>query len=272
MSSRSRSAFAIRRALAISVTLMLSACTANAKAPLRICADPDNMPYSNRALQGFDNRIAIDIAHALGRTPVFIWSRARRGFVRREFNGGACDVLTGVPVGMRAVLTTNPYYRSSYMFVTRSSDHLHLASFEDPHLNGKRIGLQVMEEDYSPPSLPLIRSGHAAQFVGFPSFGDAAGNIVREVANKHIGLAVVWGPLAGYFALRQHGAISLTPVQPAVDASGIPFVFDIALGVRHKDIALRDELNSALMREAANIERTLQQYGVPLLKQKAGAS
>lgn len=273
MSSRCLSALLLLAALLFpQISSRAATATPSPKSPLLICADPDNMPYSNRALQGFDNRIAIEVARALDRRPVFIWSRARRGFIRREFNSGKCDILAGIPVGMRAVLTTNPYYRSTYVFVTRSSDHLHLASFDDPNLNGKRIGLQVMEEDLSPPSLPLIRSGHAAQFVGFPSFGDAAGDIVRSVAAKRIGLAVVWGPLAGYFARQQPGVISLTPVHPAVDSSGIPFVFDIALGVRRRDTALRDQLNAALASKSAAIQRILTRYGVPLLHDNAGAS
>ena len=88
---------------------------------MRICADPDNLPFSNRARQGFDNRIAAVVARDGGREPVFVWARSRRGFLREQFNKGACDVLMGVPEGMKRVLTTRPYYRSSYVFVTRSA-------------------------------------------------------------------------------------------------------------------------------------------------------
>src|SRR6195952_4963215 len=162
-----------RSVLCLATLCILSmAIRAHAAAPpLRICADPDNLPFSSRILTGFDNRIAILLAHDLGRKPVFIWTRSRRGFMREQVNKNACDVLMGVPIGMKAVATTHPYYRSSYVFVTREKEHLQLTSFDDPHLNGQRIGLQIMEEDLSPPSLPLIRSGHAGQLVGFESFG-----------------------------------------------------------------------------------------------------
>jgi mxaJ protein len=191
---------------------------------LRVCADPDNLPFSNRARQGFDNEIAALIAKDLNRQLVFVWARARRGFLREQFNKGACDVLMGVPVGMQRVATTHPYYRSTYVFVTSSREHLQIASFDDPRLNGRRIGLQILEEDMSPPSLPLIRNGHAAQLVGFQSFG-STGDIVKAVATERVGASVVWGPIAGYFAAKQHLPVTLTPVSPSTDASGIPFAF-----------------------------------------------
>jgi mxaJ protein len=117
---------------------------------LRICADPDNPPYSTRAETGFDNRIAMLLARDLRRKTVFVWSRARRGFLRERFNKNECDVLLGVPMGVKGVLSTGPYYRSTYVFVTRRQDHLQVASFQDPVLNNQRIGLQIMEEDLSP--------------------------------------------------------------------------------------------------------------------------
>ena|SRR5437868_127247 len=168
------------------------ATAAYAAKPLRICADPDNPPYSMRDGSGFDNRIAVAIAHEAGMEPVFVWARERRGFIREQFNKNACDVLIGVPAGMRSVLATAPYYRSSYVFVTRKRERFEPASFSDPKLEHCRIGLQIMEEDLSPPSLPLIRSGHAAQLIGFESFGSHASDIVRAVSDREIDLAVVW--------------------------------------------------------------------------------
>jgi len=169
--------------------VLLCAGAAFGAAPLRVCADPDNLPFSNRNKRGFDNRIAAMIAHDLGREPLFVWASSRRGFLREQFNKNACDVLMGTPGGMHGVLQTEPYYRSTYVFVTPAREHLQIASFDDPHLNGRRIGLQVLEEDYSPPSLPLIRRGYAAQLVGFESFGAQNGEIVQAVANRHVGVA-----------------------------------------------------------------------------------
>lgn len=244
---------------------LLPSTAAIAAKPLRICADPDNLPFSDRAARGFDNRIAALVAHDLGRKPVFIAARSRRGFLREQFNKAACDVLTGVPFGMRGVATTRPYYRSTYVFVTAARDHMLIASFRDPHLSGRRIGLQILEEDFSPPSLPLIRNGHAAQLVGFESFGTGGADIIRAVADGRLGVAVVWGPVAGYFAARQPLPLSLTPVSPTVDSSGVPFAYSIVLAVHRNDTALLSALNASLARLEPQIQRVLAAYHVPMI-------
>jgi mxaJ protein len=245
--------------------VLLCAAASAAAQPLRVCADPDDLPFSNRAAQGIDNRVAVLVAHDLNREPVFVWSRSRRGFLREQFNRNRCDVLMGVPLGMKGVATTEPYYRSSYVFVTPRHEHLEIASFADPRLNGRRIGLQILEENLSPPSIPLIRSGHAAQLVGFESFGAGAGSVVRAVASGRVGVAVVWGPIAGYFAMAEHLPLDIRPVTPPVDSSGIPFQFSIAMGVHKDDIALRDALNRSIVRVQPQIARVLKDAHVPML-------
>jgi mxaJ protein len=234
-------------------------------APLRICADPDNPPFSNRAGQGFDNRIAVLLSRELHREPVFIWTRSRRGFMREQFNKGVCNVLMGVPAGMKAVATSHAYYRSTYVFVTRKGEHLEIASFSDPRLDQRRIGLQILEEDLSPPSIPLIRGGHAGQLIGFESFGKRSGDIVDAVSAGRIGTAVVWGPVAGYFTASMHLPLLLTPVSPAVDSSGIPFTFALTVGVHKQDLALRDAIDQSLVRLQPQIDKLLAEYHVPVL-------
>ena len=260
MCSRCLKALARGPVLILLIVLAIAAAGAAAM-PLRICADPDNLPFSNRESRGFDNRIAQMVARAAGRDAAFVWARSRRGFLREQFNSGACDALMGVPEGMRGVLTTRPYFRSSYVFVTARREHLQIASFNDPHLNGRRIGLQVLEENYSPPSVPLIREGHAAQLVGFEPFGTHSGDIVRAVADGRVGTSVVWGPLAGYYS--RNLPVQLTPVSPSVDLSGVPFAFSMTIAVHKRDTALRDALNTALKRVQPQIERILAEYGVP---------
>jgi mxaJ protein len=251
------------RVLALACVATGVAAAESAKAPLRICADPDNPPYSMRDGSGFDNRIAVVLAKELGRQPVFVWARERRGFIREQFNKDACDVLMGVPVGMRSVMTSAPYYRSTYVFVTRAQDRLQLASFNDPKLDHRRIGLQIMEEDLSPPSLPLIRSGHAGQLVGFDSFGAHAADIVRGVVERKVDVAVVWGPLAGYYAART-GGIELKPVSPQIDA-GIPFTFALTAGVHKSDARLREQIDGAIHAKQKAITAILTSYHIPLL-------
>lgn len=255
-------------ATGLSAMLLVSAGTCRAIA-LRVCADPDNLPFSNQAGAGFDNRIAVLVAREMHRKPQFVWARSRRGFLRERFNKGACDVLMGVPTGMRGVAVSAPYYRSSYVFVTAIRDHLDVTRFDDPRLHGRKIGLQILDEDMAPPSLPLIRTGHAGQLLGFPSFGSQSGDVVRAVARGQVGAAVVWGPVAGYYAEHERLRLTLTPVQPEVDASGIPFVFDLAIGVHKEDAALLDQVNGALERLRPEIARALASYHVPVMARPA---
>jgi len=239
---------------------------AGAQRPLRICADPDNLPFSNRAQQGFDQRVAELLARDLHRKPEFVWARSRRGFIREQFNKNACDVLLGVPAGMRGVAVTQPYYASSYVFVTPARQHLQIASFTDPNLRGRRIGLQILEENLSPPSIPLIRAGHAPQLVGFNSFGADEGSVIRAVSDGKVGVAVVWGPVAGYFAARSRTPLTLTPVSPRRDISGTPFVYAIGMGVHQRDGALLDQLNRSIARHRPEIDRILASYHVPRVR------
>jgi mxaJ protein len=234
--------------------------------PLRICADPDNIPFSNRTQQGFDNRIATLIARDLGREPVFVWARTGQGFVREVFNKNACDVLMGVPAKFDRVMTTTPYYRSSYVFVTPSTQLWQITTFSDPKLNGKKIGLQRLQDDYSPASLPLIRNGHAAQLVGFSSFGDAEGDVVRAVADGRVGLSVVWGPVAGYFAARDHLRLRLTPVADTT----LPFAYSMSIGVHKNDAALKQAIDASIHKLQPKIDRILQSDHVPLLPMEGG--
>ena len=237
------------------------ALTVHAERKIRVCADPDNLPFSSQQRPGFDNRIADLLIRDLHAQPVFVWARARRGFLRERFNKGECDILMGVPEGMKRLRETKPYYRSSYVFVTRKQDHLQIARFSDPAIGQRRIGLQILESDFSPPSLPLIRYGHAAQLVGFESFGSRAGDIVKAVADKRIGMAVVWGPLAGYYSAPLHEQLTLAPVSPQVEA-GIPFTYNMTIATHSRDEALANQLNAAIDRNQAKIGAILHSYHV----------
>jgi mxaJ protein len=251
------------------VALLLGFALTAHSASLRICADPDNLPFSNRSLRGFDNHIAALVAYRLHRKPEFVWARNGRGFLREQFNKDACDVLMGAPEKMRGVMTTSPYYRSAYVFVTRKRDHVQIASFSDPHLNGRKIGLQALEENLAPPSVALIRTGHAAQLVGFNSSGEHAPEIVHAVADGRLGASVVWGPIAGYFIARDRLPLDVKPVSPLVDPSGIPFAFSMSMAVHKGDSELRGQLNKALADLKPSIKQILSAYHVPTLPQEA---
>jgi len=234
---------------------------------LRVCADPNNMPFSNRSENGFENRIAELLAKDLKAHLTYVWQRMGRGFVREYLNQSKCDLLIGIPANYGPVLTTSPYYRSTYVFVSRRDQRLNLVSFDSPalHESGLKIGVQVLDEQYTPPGEALARRGLQSAIVGFNTSGEGADSIIRSVLKHQINAAVVWGPLAGYFAQKYRSSLQLAAVEPEVDPPGLPFTFAISMGVRKGNIALRDELEKFLIERRAEISGILNQYGVPQL-------
>src|SRR5437868_10667318 len=124
---------------------------------LTVCADPNNLPFSNERQEGFENRIAELVARDLNARLSYVWWAQRRGFVRNTLNQNACDLLIGVPSSFERVSTTIPYYRSTYVFVTRRDRRLKVASFDDPQLRRLRVGVQLIGDDAtnSPPAHAL---------------------------------------------------------------------------------------------------------------------
>lgn len=232
---------------------------------LRVCADPDNLPFSNTKQQGFENQIAELVARDLHANLVYQWQRMGRGFVRDYLNAGECDALIGIPANFKPVLTTSPYYRSTYVFVTRKDGKLKPASLDDPALHELKIGVQVLEEDYTPPATALARRHLQDQIVGFDTTGEDADSIIRAVVDRKVGTAIVWGPLAGFFAKKYPG-LQLTPVEPEVDPPALPFTFAIAMGVRKGNTTLRDELESVIEKRQTEINAILDRYGIPRLE------
>jgi ABC-type amino acid transport substrate-binding protein len=172
-------------------------------------------------------------------------------------------MLVGVPLQFRPVLTTSPYYASSYVFVTRRSRKLNLNSFDDTRLRHMKVGVQVLEDDYTPAARALSRRRLTPNIVGFDVAGPEAGDIISAVARGKIDVAIVWGPLAGYFARKQGVALELTPVEPALDPPALPFRYAMAVGVRKADRELHDKLEAALTRRRSQIQHILQSYSVP---------
>jgi len=241
---------------------------------LRVCADPNNLPFSNEKQEGFENRIASLIAKDLGVPVRYAWWPERRGFVRNTLKAGICDVIMEVPASYELTGHTAPYYRSTYVFVTRADRKLRIRSFDDPALRHLRIGIHMMGDDYanSPAAAALARRGLAAQVVPFMIYGDYSqpdppARLVRAVAADSIDVAVAWGPLAGYFAKRSPTPLVLTPVM-ASDArpgSEAGFAYGMSIGVRRADTAWRAVLDTELTKRRADIRRILEDYGVPLL-------
>ncbi len=258
-------------AVAFAVLLICSAASAQ-EHELRVCADPDNMPFSNRQQQGFENRIAEVVASALGAHLNYVWQRMGRGFVREYIDKAQCDLVIGVPSNFRPLLTTTPYYRSTYVFVVPVKQEYKSVSLDSPELHRLKIGVQVLDENYTPPGSALARRGLQSEMVGFDTTGRSADSIIRAVADHKVDIAVVWGPLAGYFAKPFADSLKLVPVEPEVDPPGLPFTFSISMGVGKTNVALRDELEKVLVERRPQIQQILSEYSVPQLPlaQEAG--
>jgi quinoprotein dehydrogenase-associated probable ABC transporter substrate-binding protein len=237
---------------------------------LRVCADPNNLPFSNRRQEGFENKIAELIARELKVKVEYTWWAQRRGFVRNTLKAGSCDLIVGMPSSMELALTTTPYYRSTYTFVFRKDSHLSLHSFDDELLKHVQIGVQIIGDDFAnAPPAHALSNRHIVQNVkGYSVYGDYTqanppARIVEAVAKREIDVAVVWGPQAGYFAKRQDVPLEVMPVSPLIDLPYLPFVYDISMGVRREDTAFKDQLEEILKRKNREISDILDEYNIP---------
>jgi quinoprotein dehydrogenase-associated probable ABC transporter substrate-binding protein len=250
--------------------LLWCGCAQRPARELRVCSDPNNLPFSNQREEGFENRLAALIAGELGATVRYTWWPQRRGFLRNTLWARTCDLVMGVPPGTERVLTSAAYYRSTYVFVYRKDRHLNIRSLDDSALRTLRIGVQLVGDDYAntPPVHALSRRGISGNLVGFSVFGDYSqenppARIIDAVISRDVDLAMAWGPLAGYFAKRSAVPLEIIPVSPAVDPPGLRFTFDIALAVRTEDSVFRRQLDGILDRKRPEVDRILADYGVP---------
>jgi mxaJ protein len=244
---------------------------------LRVCADPNNLPFSDRAGAGFENELAELTARELHRRLAYYWKPQRRGFVRTTLNAGKCDVIIGMPATSDMVRVTTPYYRSTYVFVVKRGLRPQISSFDDPRLRHLRIGIPMTGDDGGnpPPAMALARRRIFDNVRGYPVYGDyskprPSWGVLDALRNGEIDVAVAWGPLAGAFARESRGAYTLVPVD-ARSEGRLPFTFDMSMGVRRSDGALATALDAVIRRRAPDIRRVLERYGVPLMPIRDGA-
>ena len=254
----------------------LSECSATednsqSKPILRIAADPNNLPFSNERLEGFENKVAQVVAEELGAELRYTWRAQRRGFFRETLKTGDCDIVLGVPTGLERALTTEPYYQSSYVFVTPKDGGLRLSGLDDVQLRAARIGVQLIGDDgaNTPPAHALAMRGIITNVVGYTVYGDyreanPPARIVAAVARGDIDVAIVWGPLAGYFAKRESIPLQLSPISlTGTGSPALPFWFDIGMGVKRGNKELKEKLDGALRTRRKEIGRILADFGIP---------
>lgn len=248
------------------------AAPAAADSALRVCADPNDLPFSNHAEQGFENKLAHMLAQSLDRPLRFVWWAQGKEFLRDTLNAHRCDVVMGLPTDDHeyGVLTTEPYYRSTYALVYRADAPYRLQSLDDPRLRTLQIGVHATGDDWVdlPGGATLAHRGIVKNVRVYKLFADygrpnPSADLIEAVADGQVDVAVAWGPLAGYFATRE--PVKLTVVPLAHTHAFLPFQFSISMAVRHGDTALRDKLNAFLKSHRTAIHTLLADYGVPQL-------
>jgi mxaJ protein len=237
---------------------------------LVVCADPNNLPFSNESQQGFENKLAALLAKDLGAQISYVWWAQRRGYLRHTLNEEKCDIWPGVAQGVGMVATTRPYYRSTYVFVTRAAKPLAGLTLDDERLRSLSIGVQMIGDNAmnTPPAHALAHRGLTQNVHGYMLYGDYTkpnppAAIIEAVAKGEIDVGLAWGPLAGYFASRSSTPLRLEPVTAAIDDSNWPMTYEISIGVRRDEVALREQLDSLLQQEEPRITQLLREYRVP---------
>jgi quinoprotein dehydrogenase-associated probable ABC transporter substrate-binding protein len=235
---------------------------------LRVCANPNNLPFSSRDRKGLENRLAEVLTADLGMKLEYVWREERKNFVEKSLNSGLCDAIMGVPAGLDSVAVTRAYYRSTYVWVARRDRRPAISSLYDDRLAALRVGVHVVDDSYAPPAQVLAQNGLAANLVSYSLFGTAGelnppARLIKAVSRGDVDVALAWGPLAGYFA---DPALEITPVTPRRFGL-VPFVYDIAVAVRAGNDSLRNRLDGALGRQCAAIQELLREYKFPQIEE-----
>jgi len=248
-------------------------CTAADQRTLRVCADPNNLPFSNRTEEGLENKLAQLIAQDLSLHLEYVWFSEHKNFLKHSLSADLCDAVLGVPVDVEGALLTRPYYRSTYVVVTRADRKLKINSLIDPDLKDFRIGIHMVGDDYAPPGHLLAAQGLASQIVGYSLYGaygetNPPARLMDAVAKNEVDLAIVWGPLAGYFAKKAPVRLAVQPVSPSRFRM-IPFTYSIGVAVRKGDVALQSAIQQVLDKDCPKIRALVKEYGFPAPEEDA---
>ena len=234
---------------------------------LRVCSDPRNLPFSDTAGNGFENKIAELLGQKLHEPVAYTYFPQVIGFYRNTLNAFRCDVVIGVVQGLDLVMTTRPYYRTTYALVFKTGQGLDgVTSLEDPRLKGKRLGVIAG----TPPATLMVRDGLMENAKPYPLTVDtrveAPGkSMIDDLVADRIDAAVLWGPIAGFDAM--HAGTKLT-VAPLLAENGAPMDFRISMGVRRSDRVWRRKLDRLIAENQDEINKILVTYGVPLLDEQ----
>ena len=233
---------------------------------MRVCADPDNMPFSNEKGEGFENKLAELIAEKLNTEFDYVWFSEATGYVPNTMGQDACDLVMGYAQGTGLIDDTNPYYYTSYVLLYREDDP-NLSGVDrlsDPRLKNKRIGLVAR----TPPASILAMHGLVANAKPFEIFAGesqskAAADMVAEIAAGKLDAGLLWGPVGGYYARRSPVLLNVVPL--VKESAGPSTIYGITMGVRPNDPQWKHKINKVIAENQGDINLILQSYDVPLM-------
>lgn len=231
---------------------------------LRVCSDPNNLPYSNKAGEGFENKIAELFAAELGVPVQYTWYPNTIGFIRNTLRVRKCDLVLAAPTASELLQNTNPYYRSTYALVFRADSGIAATSVGDPAMKSLRIGVVA-----GTPGATLIakyglfdrmRPYHLLVDTRFDS---ATSRMVKDILAGEIDVAIVWGPIAGYHVKMHKPVLAMIPLDPNSEDTRV--AFRIHMGLRHNEPEWKLRVNELIRENQDAISAILMDYGVPLL-------
>jgi quinoprotein dehydrogenase-associated probable ABC transporter substrate-binding protein len=260
-------------AACVGFAAMLGAASAGAQpaggASLRVCADPNNMPFSNEKGEGFENKLAELIAQKLDARLEYSWFVEATGYVPNTVGREACDLVMGYAQGTGLIEDTNPYYHTSYVLIYRQDDASlqGIDRLSDPRLKGKRIGLFAR----TPPASILAMNGLVANAKPFEINADDSASqvtmtMIDELASGDLDAALLWGPVAGYYAERASVPLKLVPL--VKESAGPSTIYGITMGLRPDEPQWKHTINKLIVENQSEINLLLQSYNVPLLDEK----
>jgi quinoprotein dehydrogenase-associated probable ABC transporter substrate-binding protein len=234
---------------------------------LNVCADPGNMPLSNIKREGFQNKIAALLADSMGARLEYHWIPfIERGLTRQTFDQGMCDVMIDVPMNYGRLLTTFPVYKTPYVLVYRNDKGLNITGLDDPKLKDLKIGvfqtsgIRMALAKRGINNVELQTQTHDADLV----VENQPWYVIQRMLNGEVDVAAVFGPFAGWVKTMKHEPVTILPVNMMDDQ--VPLEFELGLGVRRTDAFLKYMLEFALEDHEKEIEKILNDYGVPLVQ------
>jgi quinoprotein dehydrogenase-associated probable ABC transporter substrate-binding protein len=238
------------------------------RSALRVCADPNNLPFSNEKGEGFENKIAELLAKELGVPVRYTWYPDTMGFIRNTLRARQCDLVVGTISGNEQLQNTNPYYRSSFSLIYRQESGLSLSSLDDEALES----LELAAIAGTPPVTLLAHKGllqhlHPYALMADTRFNHPAQDLVHDVAAGTVDVGILWGPIAGYFAKQAPVPLVVVPLR--TENPAIRLDYRITMGVRINEPEWKRDINNLIRGKQAEINAILLDYGVPLLDEQS---